>query len=49
MELIYLPHDLTHDATPVHNTDWSNEISQPLLDFLSNLMEGHLVSEVEDN
>jgi len=48
MELIYQRHDLTYDASPVYDTDWSNEISQPLLDFLSNLTENHLVSEVKE-
>ena len=48
MELIYQPHNLTFETSPVYDTDWSNQISQPLLDFLSNLTEDHLVSEVNE-
>ena len=48
MELVYLPHEFTQDVSAACHDHWSDEISQPLLDFLSNLTEDHLVSEVKE-
>ena len=48
MKMIYQPYDLTFETSPVYDIDWSNQIGQPLLDFLSNLTVDHLVSEVNE-
>ena len=48
MDMIYQPHDLTFENSPEYDTDWSDQIGQPLLDFLSNLTVDNLVSEVNE-
>ena len=48
MELVYMPYENKYDVSAAHHDHWTDEISQPLLDFLSNLTEDHLVSEVKE-
>ena len=48
MELVYLPHEYKQDVSAARQDHWSDEISQPLLDFLSNQTKDHLLSEVKE-
>ena len=48
MELVYLPYENQPDAPAAQHDQWTDKISQPLLDFLSNLREDQLSSEVKE-
>ena len=48
MKLVYLPYEYKHDVSAALHDHCTDEISQPLLDFLSNLTEDHLVSELKE-
>ena len=46
--MIYQQHDLTSEGWQQYETDWSEKIGRPLLDFLSTLTGDNLVSEVNE-
>ena len=48
IDMIYQQHDLTSEVWQQYETDWSEKIGRPLLDFLSTLTEDNLVSEVNE-
>ena len=48
MELVYLPYENQIDVSATQHDHWTDKISQPLRDFLSNLAEYHLISEVKE-
>ena len=48
IDMVYQQHDLTSEVWQQYETDWSEKIGRPLLDFLSTLPEENLVSEVND-
>ena len=48
IDMVFQQHDLTSEVWQQHETNWSEKIGRPLLDFLSTLPEESLVSEVND-
>ena len=48
MELVYLPYSSPLEEQQEQQPPWEKNVSQPLLDFLSNLNDMQVYAEVQD-
>ena len=48
MELVYLPYSSQPDEQQEQQSPWEKNVSQPLLDFLSNLNDRQMYADVQD-
>ena len=48
MELVYLPYLDQPDEHQEHQPPWEKNVTQPLLDFLSNLNDKQMYADVQD-